>query len=164
MYSLLGREPGAYLNHQEVLRALRSVVRPERWPEVLLEYLERDLLNLVFGNPDNHGRNLAVLKMDDEVRLAPVYDFAPMRMDLEGITRTTRWSGFEAGGEVDWPGLLRSFGEDEERLRDGLGRLARRLRELPDLLASLGLPQETLDFPSMGLRNTARKLREWTLL
>ncbi len=164
IYSLLGSEPGAYLTHQKALSALREVMAPEGWRELLLEYLRRDLLNLVFGNSDNHGRNLAVLKTDTRVRLAPVYDFAPMKMDLEGITRTTRWEGFESGGSVDWPALLKSFGQQEEYLRAGLRELAIRLQELPDLLMSLGLPEETLRFPSLGLQTTAQKLRGWTLL
>ena len=85
------------------------------------------------------GATRRVLKTDSAVRLAPVYDFAPMKMDLEGITRTTRWEGFEVGGTVDWPALLQSFGADEEFLRKGLHELAVRLERLPELLRDLGL-------------------------
>lgn len=164
VYSLLEGAPGAYLTHQNVLAALRGVVAAEAWPAVQLEYLRRELLNLVFGNSDNHGRNTAVLKTPDAVRLSPVYDFAPMKMDLEGITRTTRWEGFESGGVVDWRALLKSFGADEPRLREGLHALAVKLKALPDLLADLGLPQETLQFPALDFRSTHQKLRAWTLL
>lgn len=121
-------------------------------------------MNLVFGNSDNQGRNLAVLKTDRAVRLAPVYDFAPMEMDPEGIIRTTRWNEFESGGDVNWPRLLKSFGRDEEFLRAGLRELSTRLKDLPELLRSLGLPDETLRFPGMALEETERKLRRWTLL
>jgi serine/threonine-protein kinase HipA len=164
IYSLVGAAPGAYITHQRALEALREVVPAAEWVGVLLEYLKRDLLNLVFGNSDNHGRNMAVLKTDQVVRLAPIYDFAPMKMDLEGVTRTTRWESFESGGEVDWPGLLTSFGEDEGFLRAGLRDLARQLRRLPVLLKKLGLPRETLEFPSLGLAQTEEKLQKWTLL
>ncbi|NVJ02834.1 hypothetical protein HV824_32595 [Myxococcus sp. AM009] len=51
-----------------------------------------------------------MLKTDCTVRLAPTFGFAPMKMDLGGITRTTTWEGYEAGGAVDWDALLRSFG------------------------------------------------------
>lgn len=163
VYSLLGAAPGAYLKHQQVLDALREVTREEDWRETLLEYLKRDLLNVVFGNSDNHGRNTSLLKTETEVRLAPVYDFAPMKMDPEGVTRTTKWEHFESGG-VDWPALLQSFGRDEEFLRAGLADLAARLRELPALLVELGLPEETLRFPALDLQGTERKLRQWTLL
>ncbi|WP_157758314.1 type II toxin-antitoxin system HipA family toxin [Cystobacter fuscus] len=111
-----------------------------------------------------HCRNIAVLKTDSAVRLAPIFDFAPMRMDLDGITRTTTWEGYEAGGDVDWDGLLRSFGPDEASLREGLRDLASRLRHLPELLAGLGLPDETLNFAGLDLRGTEKRLRAWGLL
>jgi serine/threonine-protein kinase HipA len=164
IYSLLKAEPGSFQKHQAALSALRHVVPETAWPTVRLEYLKRDLLNQVFGNSDNHCRNIAVLKTDSTVRLAPIFDFAPMRMDLEGITRTTTWEGYEVGGEVDWDGLLRSFGPDEASLREGLHDLASRLRHLPDLLADLGLPEETLNFAGLDLRNTEKRLRTWGLL
>lgn len=163
LYSLLGARPGARLTHQDVLAALRRVISPAAWPEVLLEYVRRDVLNLVFGNSDNHGRNTAVLKSADAVWLAPVYDFAPMKMDLEGITRATHWGPFERGGDVDWGALLPTFAEHEASVRSGLRALAERLADLPALLRELGLPKETLEFPGLGLSNTDARLRAWGL-
>jgi serine/threonine-protein kinase HipA len=163
LYSLLGARPGARLRHQDVLGALQRLVEPPDWPRLLLEYVQRDLLNLVFGNSDNHGRNTALLKSADAVWLAPVYDFAPMKLDLEGITRTTTWEGFEKGGEVDWRGLLPTFGEHEAFVRAGLRALAERLATLPSLLRELDLPRETLDFPALGLTRTDARLTAWGL-
>ena len=164
LYSLLKAEPGSFQKHQAALSALKDVVPAEVWPTVRLEYLKRDLLNLVFGNSDNHCRNIAVLKTDRTVRLAPIFDFAPMRMDPEGITRTTTWEGYEAGGDVDWEGLLRSFGPDETSLREGFYDLALRLCNLLELLAELELPDETLNFAGLDFRSTEKRLRTWGLL
>lgn len=164
MYSLLAASPGARLHHQDVLIALRNVVPARAWPKLLIEYVERDLLNLVFGNSDNHGRNTSLLKSADSVFLAPVYDFAPMKMDLEGISRTTQWSGFERGGDVDWRGLLPTFEEHEKKVTSALRALAKRLVVLPALLRELGLPKQTLEFPALGLLRTKERLREWGLL
>lgn len=164
MYSLLDAPPGARLRHQEVLAALQKAVPEETWPDVLVEYVRRDVLNLVFGNSDNHGRNTSVLKSADRVWLAPVYDFAPMKMDPEGVTRTSQWGEFERGGDVDWLKLLPTFGEHEELVREGLRALAQKLRTLPDLLKTLGLPDETLNFPSIGLTRTEQRLEKWGLL
>lgn len=164
VYSLLAARPGARLRHQDVLVGLRKVVPTSEWPALLLEYVRRDLLNLVFGNSDNHGRNTSLLKSADSVWLAPVYDFAPMKMDLEGITRTTHWGTFERGGDVDWRALLPTFGEHEATVRDGLRSLAERLEELPSLLRELELPQEALNFPGLGLLQTEARLRTWGLL
>lgn len=163
-YSLLSAQPGVRLRHVDVLAALRKLVKAEDWPRLLLEYVKRDVLNLVFGNSDNHGRNTSVLKSADSVWLAPVYDFAPMKMDLEGIARSTTWDVFERGGDVNWPGVLASFGEHEAMLRTGLAELAARLVDLPKLLRELELPDETLHFPSLGLMQTAERLRKWGLL
>lgn len=65
---------------------------------------------------------------------------------------------------MGWAGLLASFGPDEAFLREGLRPLVLALRELYPLLESLGLPEETLNFPGLGLRQTAQKLKAWTLL
>lgn len=164
MYSLLAASPGARLRHQDVLAALRKLVTAAAWPKLLLDYVQRDVLNLVFGNSDNHGRNTALLKSADAVWLAPVYDFAPMKMDREGITRATHWGDFERGGAVDWRGLLPTFGAHEALVRDGLRALAQRLTSLPVLLRELRLPEETLEFPSLGLLRTEARLRDWGLL
>lgn len=166
IYALVEAPPATWLKHEDVLEVLREVVGEEAWPRTLLEYLRRDLLNVVFGNSDNHGRNIAVLRDEDGVRLAPVFDFAPMKMDEEGVVRTTRWRRFEEGrAGIDWPGLLSSFEDvDREYLHEGMRSLARRLLELPALLEELRLPRTTLEFPAIGLRSTADKLRAWGLL
>ena len=164
MSSLLAAGPGTRLRHQDVLAALQKRVPPAAWPKLLIEYVQRDVLNLVFGNSDNHGRNTAVLKSANAVWLAPVYDFAPMKMDPEGITRTTHWGEFERGGEVDWRGVLSTFGAHEARVRRSLRALASRLTGLPALLRELHLPQETLEFPAIGLLRTEERLRAWGLL
>jgi serine/threonine-protein kinase HipA len=164
VYSLLKAEPGTFQKHQAALRALCGVLPETDWPKVRLEYLKRDLLNLVFGNSDNHCRNIAVLKTDSDVRLAPIFDFAPMKMDFEGIIRTTTWEGYEAGGEIAWKELLRSFGSEETPLREGLHELSSRLCALPKLLADLDLPEETMNFVALDLRGTEKRLRAWGLL
>jgi len=164
IYSIVKAEPGAWLKHEEILKALRPLMVDRPWRETLLEYLQRDLLNLVFGNSDNHGRNTALLKTDTTIHLAPIYDFAPMKMDPEGVTRTTRWTEFESGPQIDWAALLKSFGVEEDYLRSGLRALAEQLQHLPQMLAEFGLPDETMNFPAMGLNRTEQKLREWGLL
>lgn len=67
------------------------------------EWVKRDLLNVAFANSDNHGRNTALLKTPQGTWLAPVFDFAPMKADPEGIIRTTTWGApFEEGREFKW--------------------------------------------------------------
>lgn len=60
----------------------------------LREYLRREILNTALRNTDNHGRNTALIKhADGRVMLSPLYDFAPMFLDPEGIPRSSRWQG-----------------------------------------------------------------------
>ena len=85
-------------------------------------------------------------------------------MDPEGIARSTVWRDFERGGDVDWRGLLPTFGEHESQVREGLRALAQKLVELPRLLRELELPRETLEFPGLGFEQTEARLRQWGLL
>src|SRR3546814_5894469 len=63
------------------------------------EFLCREVLNRALRNPDNHLRNTSVQQLPDgTVRLAPLYDLAPMYLDQELITRTCAWNG--PGDEV----------------------------------------------------------------
>lgn len=169
LYALIDAPPGSAQKHQTYLAALHAALRDQPGYDrtaLTAEYLRRDLLNVVFGNSDNHGRNAGVLKTPKGMRLAPVYDFAPMKMDPMGIIRSSRWDGFERGGEIDWAGLVRGlvgYGEPDA-LHAALRVLAERLRDLPDRLRRLGLPRETLDFPPLGLQRTEEKLRRWGLL
>ena len=167
--SLVEAAPGSWLSHQDCLAALQRVMasNPGHDPAALVaRYLERDLLNVVFGNTDNHGRNTAILKDSDGIRLAPVFDFAPMKLDPEGIVRTTRWAVHERGGDVDWRavcGSLSGYGPPEG-FWESLRQLAEKLQDLPDRLRSLGLAAEVLEHPRLGLLDTRARLRGWGLL
>ncbi|MGS0740915.1 type II toxin-antitoxin system HipA family toxin [Glaciimonas sp. GG7] len=73
----------------ELLNALRTVVTDKTGETI--EFLKRDVLNLAMRNTDNHARNTAVQKIGNAVRLTPLFDFAPMYLDPEGIARAARW-------------------------------------------------------------------------
>lgn len=168
-YALIDAPPGSWQSHATYLAALRAVLadEPGHDPQALAgEYLRRDLLNLVFGNTDNHGRNAALLRTVDGMRLAPIYDFAPMALDPDGIIRTTRWDRHERAGVVDWTAVTEALADDGDpaALRESLRDLAERLRDLPARLARLGMPAEALASPRLGLARTEEKLRAWGLL
>src|SRR5208282_5597761 len=67
-----------------------------------IEFLKRDVLNLALGNTDNHGRNTAVQVRHRHTRLTPLFDFAPMYMDKEGIPRALRWRDEEKVEQTSW--------------------------------------------------------------
>ncbi|SMQ28191.1 serine/threonine-protein kinase HipA [Pseudomonas helmanticensis] len=172
--------PGSAMNHMDVIRMLaglwRDAGQAAQIPELVADYLRRDLINKILGNNDNHGRNIAILRQAESFRLAPIYDLAPMVMDPEGLTRTTKWSkDLERAGEVDWRGVCRALAdisdpEDPlaaladapnsfERLRED----AQRLAALPDILMASGLPDRTMNHPGIHLKNLEQRLKEWDL-
>ena len=107
----------------------------------VIEYVLRDALNLAMGNPDNHGRNTALQKAPDgTIRLAPLFDFAPMRLNPDPIMRSTRWECLgHADLSPDWRTICRVAAED----------IARPEKLESELIARLPLFQ--------GLREIARK-------
>ncbi|MGC5701756.1 HipA domain-containing protein [Pseudomonas sp. NFXW11] len=171
IYSLAGLVGhGQGMRHTEVLGILaelwRATGQAASIPELVADYLRRDLLNKILGNSDNHGRSLAVIRSDQGVRLAPIYDLAPRVMDAAGITRTLKWPGrMEVAGEVDWRLVCASLKPltDPEAALARLREDAERLRALPDLLSASGLPAVTLNHPRIHLRDLDQCLKEWGL-
>ncbi|MCF6761325.1 type II toxin-antitoxin system HipA family toxin [Pseudomonas fragi] len=163
-------EPGSAMSHLEVVQLLAGLWaragQQDHIEDLVAEYLRRDLINKILGNSDNHGRNTAIIRGADSFRLAPIYDLAPMVMDDEGITRTTKWPlDIERAGEIDWRAACESLsaianpGTVYERLRSD----AEQLRALPDLLRAEGLPEMTMNHPQIALKNLDQRLREWGL-
>ncbi|MGO4802237.1 type II toxin-antitoxin system HipA family toxin [Pseudomonas sp. W22_MBD1_FP4] len=115
MYSLCGvRHRGSCLSHFDVVDRLAetwiAAGQESEIPDMVSEYLRRDLINQIVGNTDNHGGNLSILRGKERVSFAPIYDLAPMVMDIEGVVRITRWSTkIERLGSVDWGGCVCSL-------------------------------------------------------
>ena len=171
IYSLAGvTTPGSAMNHLDVIRLLaglwQSAGQDAQVEDLVLDYLRRDLLNKILGNSDNHGRNTAIIRHADSFELAPIYDLAPMVMDDEGITRTTKWSReLEIAGDVDWRGVCEALTGivDSPVIFERLRNEAARLLALPDLLTASGLPEVTMNHPRIGLRHLEQRLKEWGL-
>lgn len=163
-------EPGSDMTHLEVVELLAALWRQagqqDQIPDLIAEYLRRDLLNKILGNSDNHGRNTSIIRDVDSIRLAPIYDLAPMVMDDDGVTRTTKWAkNVEIAGQVDWRAACESLSGiiQPELAFERLRADAERLRALPDLLRAGGLPEVTMSHPQIALKNLDQRLREWGL-
>ncbi|MGF6152642.1 HipA domain-containing protein [Pseudomonas fluorescens] len=171
IYSLAGvTTPGSPMDHLEVIRLLadlwRSTGQAAHIEDLVVDYLRRDLLNKILGNSDNHGRNTAIIRHANSFELAPIYDLAPMVMDDEGITRTTKWPrDLELAGDVDWRGVCNALTGivDSQVVFERLREQANRLRALPDMLTESGLPEVTMNHPRIALRHLEHRLREWGL-
>lgn len=168
VYSLLHKPPGSYLNHFEVLHQLTRllVLSEAQRARFVIEWVKRDMLNIAFGNSDNHGRNSAILKKPDGIWLAPVYDFAPMKADPEGVVRTTQWgSPFEEGGRYQWHLIAEALSDyvSPARLLQALAELAAQLRGLKARLNARGVPASILEMPGIGFNYLDQRIDEWHL-
>ncbi|AUG99688.1 type II toxin-antitoxin system HipA family toxin [Prodigiosinella confusarubida] len=177
VYSLLRAGSGSLLRHDQVIRALvkqissshtvREQGKPFDIQSFVVEWVRRDLLNIVFGNSDNHGRNTAFLKDELGIRLAPIYDFAPMKADPEGIARATKWpEPLESGGEYQFGRIAELLSDmvPEQRLMEKLRETAVQLVGLKARLRQRGVPEQILNMPSIGFDYISDKLARWGLL
>ena len=177
VYSVLNKAPGSYLKHQQVLRSLVTLLEQQyRITDMkqefdrqafVVEWVKRDLLNVAFGNSDNHGRNTALLKRPQGIGLAPVYDFAPMKADPEMVPRSTSWgSPLEEGGHYNWQSIaaeLSDLAEPEQLLKELQG-VAIKLVGLKQRLHDRGVPASILNMPVMGFDYLDDKLKNWGLI
>lgn len=177
VYSILNKGPGATLDHEETIRALIKKISESNTVKCqgyvfdvkafVIEWVKRDLLNILFGNSDNHGRNTSFLKGNGVIKLAPVYDFAPMKADPEGIPRTTKWKApLEIGGEYDFVKIAEALSDlvPKEELLQELKNVAQQCIDLKQRLAARGVPEQILEMPVIGFDFIPNKLESWGLL
>ncbi|MEN0037310.1 MAG: HipA domain-containing protein [Cellvibrio sp.] len=177
VYSLLAKAPGSFLNHFSVLRELIQIMRLQYSVQELgqqfdqaafvCEWVKRDFLNVVYGNSDNHGRNTALIKRPQGIWLSPIYDFAPMKADPEGVTRTTTWgSPYEEAGRFDWIAIAHALSDlvEPEQVINELRKLAAQLSDLRERLAARGVPAQLLAKPTFGFDFLNEKLKQWQLV
>jgi serine/threonine-protein kinase HipA len=131
----------------------------------LLEYLRRDILNAALRNTDNHGRNSALLKFPDGmVTLSPLYDFAPMFLDPEGIPRSSRWAGDlePVIGRPSWRKIVEALADsvDQEEARAVLARDALAVDRLPETMRECGVDDEVIVRVAHRCAEIAVDLRE----
>lgn len=149
---------GTQANQFELLAAIRKVV--DAPIEETIEFIRRDVLNLAMRNTDNHARNTAVQSVDGVVRLTPLFDFAPMYLDPEGITRSARWYHRDSRRELrNWTDILEHLVlSDPERSQviDALVRFGEQLSALPDCMREVGIDEDIVEFvaPSVQAQRT----------
>lgn len=144
---------GIQANQFDLLAAIRKVVDDPL--EDTIEFIRRDVLNLAMRNTDNHARNTAVHTIDGVTRITPLFDFAPMYLDPEGITRAARWYHPGSGKELQrWEDIVAhlSLPEPEhEQLVDALVRFGERLATLPETMREAGVDEDITGFVTPGI-------------
>jgi len=118
----------------------------------------------LFGNSDNHGRNTSFLKGNGYIKLAPIYDFASMKADPEGISRTIKWQApLEIGGTYDFVGITETLSDlvPSAVLLEELRNTAMKCIGLKQKLTIRGVPEQILEMPAIGLNYISEKLIKW---
>lgn len=131
----------------------------------IVEYVRRDILNSALRNTDNHGRNTAFLKLaDGTVSLSPLYDFAPMFLDPEGIPRSSRWGGDlePVIGRPAWGKVAESLSSlvDAKGLRAVLTRDAGAVERLPETMRECGVEEGVIEKVASRCAEVAGDLRD----
>lgn len=152
---------GQSFSHEKALKTICAVTTdPE---QEMREYIQRDMLNIVLGNTDNHGRNTALqITTDDVVRLTPVFDVAPMFMDRSAIPRQTRWNKATEpqAGVVDWNLVVETTGNAPgSALSAGLRDFQASLSQVPAWLKDMDAAPAVIDRAERGVDAAQR---HWT--
>lgn len=127
----------------------------------LLEFIQRDIANVVLGNKDNHARNSAVLKWEDgTVRLSPLFDFAPMYLDPEGIARVCRWEGdAEVAGTPNWAILCERYQEVAPNILEILKHFGKHIERLPDIMREAGVDDSVIEQRTAAINQHSKQLK-----
>ena len=133
----------------------------------ILEYIKRDILNVALRNTDNHSRNTAFLKPPSgTVELSPLFDFAPMFLDPEGIARASRWNaeGEKEIGLPDWGRVAEDLEQEtgfcRTDLRQWMADQAPFVKRLPETMNHCGVEEELITKLSGRIARVARMLQE----
>jgi len=126
------------------------------------EYILRDILNLALRNTDNHGRNTAILRIDDRITLSPIFDFAPMFLDPEGINRVSRWADERPGSQPEWPAVCEKLHDilDPVETRAWLAALSDKVRQLPDIMCDCHVDDEIVERLTRWINDVADGLNK----
>ena len=137
---------GVRISHNEICRTLARACTD---PQIeIIEYLKRDITNIALGNKDNHTRNTAVTRnWDGEVRLTPLFDFAPMWLHPDGIARVTRWD-HDDGGSPNWQSVIQQIvnetGIASNQLQQALIDWLPQLQQLANQMEFEGISSEMI--------------------
>lgn len=128
----------------------------------IIEYIRRDVANIVLGNKDNHARNTAIQRrLDGTIGLTPLFDFAPMWLHPDGIARRVRWQADDGGSPV-WRSVIEQACEaaqvERHAVTAAVAAMARPLATLFDDGRALGIEERFLAPMNKALDNVRAQL------
>ncbi|OMH33859.1 type II toxin-antitoxin system HipA family toxin [Motiliproteus sp. MSK22-1] len=128
----------------------------------ILEFVKRDVVNIAMGNKDNHARNTAVFRHESgEVTLTPLFDFAPMYLDPEGIARVCRWQGdAEVAGTPQWEKVVNVLPDsvDGGVIRNSLREFGEKIGDLEGFMREASIDEDIIEFRKKSIEAHAKQL------
>jgi serine/threonine-protein kinase HipA len=126
------------------------------------EFIKRDILNMAMRNTDNHARNTAVQRLPNgTVQLTPVFDFAPMYMDREFITRSCKWR-IDNGPELaDWEEIIQKFSfhdTEKEAIAKRIKAFQPVIERMAETMQDCGVEPLIVDNCKANIENQAARL------
>ncbi|OMH39473.1 hypothetical protein [Motiliproteus sp. MSK22-1] len=114
------------------------------------------------GNKDNHARNSAVFRLENgDLTLTPLFDFAPMYLDPEGIARVCRWQGdAEVAGTPPWDKVMDVLpdGVDVKVIRKALREFGGKIKGLEEIMREAGVDEDIIEFRKTSFEAHAKQL------
>lgn len=150
---------GITMTHNEVCSVIMQYcTNPE---QEIIEYVKRDLANILLGNKDNHTRNTAFQRFTNgEICLSPLFDFAPMWLHPDGIARCTRWKKHDN----QWASIINQITECTTLSLDQVKVLFSEqlplYRGLLDKMSSIGVDSEIIQDSQHRIYNICTQLEE----
>lgn len=163
LYSLAGKSGfEATLTHNQACSEISAYCTDPAAD--ITEYVLRDVLNVVLGNKDNHGRNTAFQRFENgRVALSPLFDFAPMFLHPDGIARRIRWER-DDGGAPAWGSVAEQAalagGIDAKALRQRLANFTDSIAGLPERMVKSRVSQDIISRLYPGIMANAERLRD----
>lgn len=149
-------------SQNDLLAAIRLHVTDKT--AATIEFIKRDVLNLAMGNTDNHARNTAAQIVTGRVQLTPLFDFAPMNLDKEGIARALRWKRDDKTEITNWADVLASLALDPDELAtvtDALRIFGSKIERLSDVMAEQGVDSDIIGARYYAIQNQINQLQEF---
>ncbi|HAV4561525.1 TPA: type II toxin-antitoxin system HipA family toxin [Acinetobacter baumannii] len=148
---------GVKMSHNEVCKIIMNYCTD---PEIeILEYVKRDLANIALGNKDNHTRNTAFQRFNNgEIRLTPLFDFAPMWLHPDGIPRCTRWEQ----DDHSWASITNQIVESSsltlEQIKNLFSQQLPLYKGLLSKMKSIGIDEEIIEGCRYRIENICQQL------
>ena len=132
--------------------------------QIFLDDRWRDVLNLALRNTDNHARNTAVQQIGNIVRLTPLFDFAPMYLDPEGIARAARWYHPVSKKELTvWGDVIDTLGLEPAERKNmciELAAFGAKLGMINEIMREAGVDDDIIEHRQKGIAEQVRQLRD----